>query len=150
VATPGNLTVKPNSTTTYNLIAYCGNNTAQLSVTVNVNAPPPTQPPPTRPPQPNQVTNIQARKINNTQYRVTVTYYWNGQDAPAHIVAVGLNQDGRVVTTNNPPQANPNQMRDAGVTLELINEKRIIRQFQACIVGRSGSDLACHSVPFNQ
>jgi hypothetical protein len=148
VGTPGNQTVKPNSTTTYTLIAYCGNNRQQLAVTVEVDAPPPTQPPPTRPPQPNSVSNITARKLNNTQFRLQITYYWNGQDAPARIVAVGLNLDGRVVTQGNPPQASANRQNDAGTTLELINEKRNVRTFQACIVGRSGSDLACRSIPW--
>lgn len=40
IGTPGSRPVKPGQTTTYNLIAYCGNNSAQASVTVNVqNAP---------------------------------------------------------------------------------------------------------------
>ncbi len=37
VASPGSRTVRPGSTTTYKLVAYCGNNKASISTTVRVN-----------------------------------------------------------------------------------------------------------------
>lgn len=147
VGTPGSITVNPQNTTTYTLIAYCFNTSRQMSVTVNVNAPVQPTKTPTPPPGPNEVFNITFNKLNDSQYRLQVEYYWNNQDAPARIQAVGLNQDGREVTTSSDPAAQPYQRRSAGITLNLINVKRVVKQFQACIVGRSGSDLACKSVP---
>lgn len=37
VASPGSRSVKPTATTTYTLVAYCGNNQASISTTVNIN-----------------------------------------------------------------------------------------------------------------
>lgn len=145
VATPGSISVNPQSTTTYTLIAYCFNTSRQISVTVNVNAPPP--PTPTPPPGPNEVFNITWNRLNNTQFRLQVEYYWNNQDAPARISAVGLNPNGAVVTSASDPVAQPFNRRSAGITLNLFSEKRHATQFQACIVGKSGSDLACKTVP---
>ncbi|MCC7165872.1 MAG: hypothetical protein IT331_25465 [Anaerolineae bacterium] len=144
VATPDSITVSPSGTTTYTLIAYCYNASRQMSVTVKVNTPPPpTQPPP----QPSQVTEVSFNVMNDAQYRVRVVYFWNGQDAPARIDAVGLNQDQREVTTSTSPVAEPHERQIVGITLTKINVKRIVRTFQVCIVGKSGSDLACKSVP---
>ena len=58
---------------------------------------------------------------------------------------VGINKDGRIVT---PPQ---NHGISAGafksVTIPMtVNGNRTVKQWQACIVGVGGNDLACQTV----
>lgn len=78
VATPGSTSVSPGSTTTYTLIARCGNNNATRTVTVNVTQQqqPPPPPPPAAPsnlslkdracpPKPNQIQISWSDNSNN-------------------------------------------------------------------------------------
>ncbi len=145
VTTPNQLTVSPQSTTKYRLIAYCYNTSTALGVTVTVNNPqPPTAtPPPT--PQPNtQIRSIKAETSGNQQYRVSVNYYWNGQDAPARMQVVGINKDGKVVTNTATADVASGAFRNSVLKIS-VNGNRSVREFQACIFGRSGSELVCRS-----
>lgn len=143
VSTPNEVTVSPNSTTTYTLIAYCFNTQVQTSVTVTVNAPPPTNTPV---PQPNAVNAINAQPNGHQQFRIGVTYYWNNQDGPAVIRTQGYNKDGRMVTQTTPASAVPYQNHTA-VSTVFVNGNRTVVTWESCIVGRSGAELACRSQP---
>lgn len=143
VGTPGNITVSPQQTSTYTLIAACGSNTSQASVTVTVNQP--ITPTPTTPPQNNQVTNIQANQTGNQSYNLKVDYYWNGLDAPAHMETIGINKDGKVVTPTEMHGIQPNAFKTVNISIN-VNGNRSVRQWQACIVGVGGNDLACKTV----
>lgn len=143
VATPGQITVKPGSTTTYTLVAYCGNNSVNQSVTVTVNNPQPPTPTPT-PPPPNKILNIQVqRRDNNTMIRMRVTYFWNGQASPAHIQGVGLrNGNVNTNTASAPIVAGSNQQ----VVLDVKGGLKI-DQVNVCIIGNNGTELVCGHAP---
>lgn len=145
VATPGQISVSPQSTTTYTLVAYCYNTSTQASVTITVNNPQPT-PTPTVLPEPNQVFNITANWLGNQKYQLAVEYYWNNQDPPAVIEVEGINKDGKIVTNANSPNATPYQRTNTGILVK-VNGNRTVVKFHACIVGRSGAQLACKNVP---
>lgn len=143
VASPGNITVTPGSTTTYTLVAYCFNTSSQLSVTVNVNNPKP--PTPTPPPTPQPNTQIRSLKIESSgpqQYRISVNYYWNGTDAPARMQVVGLNKNGVVSTNTATAEVAAGAFRSSVLKIT-VNGQRVITQFQACIIGHSNTELVC-------
>jgi len=146
VPTPGQVQVQPNQTTTYYLTAWCQGNTAQAQVTVTVNYPQPPTPTPT-PPNPNQVQNIDVQRLQPRSFKVTVRYFWNGEDAPASIVSVGYNSSRQQITN----RAGTNII--AGFVKYVIQDLNSpggagsVTAVNSCIVGRSGTELACLSVP---
>ncbi len=142
VPTPGQAPVTPNQTTTYYLTAWCQGNSAQAQVTVTVNYPqPPTPTPP--PSNPNQVRQVQVENAPNNQYKVTVNYYWNGEDAPARIQTAGYLNNQRVTNT-------PSTGIIAGFVKYVIQYLKLSTtrptSITSCIVGSSGTDLACLTV----
>jgi hypothetical protein len=143
VGTPGQLPVQPQTTTTYTLIAYCFNTQAQLSVTVTVNSPQPTRTPTNLPN--NQVASIKAQPNGPQQYRVTVNYFWNGQDRPAKIQVVGINKDDKIVTNTATAEAVAGASRNVQLNVN-VHGNRTVVQFQACIVGKSGTELVCRTL----
>lgn len=145
VGTPGQITVTPQSTTTYTLIAYCNNTQVQTSVTVTVNNPKPPTATPTPTRQPNtQVRSIRSEVSGHQQFRISVNYYWNGQDAPAKMQVVGINKDGRIVTNTSLADVAPGDFRNSVHRLN-VNGNRTVTQIQACILGRGGNELACNT-----
>lgn len=141
VPTPGQANVAPSQTTTYYLTAWCNSSTAQAQVTVNVQGAPPT-PTPQPPSNANQVRQVQVEK-QGSQYKVTVNYYWNGEDAPAVIQTTGYN--GSQPVTNSPRTS-----IIAGFVKYVIQYLNISspapNKVTSCIVGSSGTQLACLSV----
>lgn len=146
VATPNSLVVKPRSTTTYTLIAYCNNTKRQLSVTVTVQGPPQPTPTPTpKPPAPNAVNSIQVQQFPNKRWRLTIVYTWNGSNAPALMSAEGSR--GGLIATNASTAAIVAGGTRTTFTNVYNNGIGKPDKFQACIVGKGGNDLACRSVP---
>lgn len=142
VSTPNSITVKPDVTTTYTLIAYCYNTQVTKSVTVTVNSP--TTPTPTPTPIPNKIVNIQVqRRDNNSTIRMRVTYFWNGQNSPAHIQGVGLrNGKPNTNTASAPVVAGSNQL----VVLDVTGGLKI-DQVNVCLIGQNGTELVCGQKP---
>lgn len=146
VATPGNLVVKPNTTTTYTLIAYCQNTSAQRTVTVTVQAPPP---PPTPTPNPATVTRIQEVQVQQTdrgKFRVTVWYFWNGDARPATVDAVGIGAANAPTTSVGSQQIIAGFVKVVILNLTATGSGRT-EKVTACIVGRGHTELACKTVP---
>lgn len=140
VTTPNQVTVAPQSTAKYRLIAYCNNVSQAIGVTVTVSNP---QPTPTPTQQPNtQIRSIKAEQSGKQQYRVSVNYYWNGQEAPARMQVVGINKDNKVVTNTATADVASGAFRSSVLKIS-VNGNRTVTQFQACIIGRSGSELVC-------
>ncbi len=138
VATPGQIQVKPGSTTTYTLVAYCYNNAVQAQTTVTVQgAPPPPTPPPSNP---DQIRSIQVAKSGNN-YKVTVEYYWSGDDPPAMIRAVGVDSGSNPVTNTAQQSIEANHVKF--VILNLTGKN--VATIDVCILGHSGQELACGS-----
>ncbi len=143
VPAPGSINVNPNQTTTYYLTAWCQSSNAQLQVTVNVSNPPPTPPPPSG----NQITGISRndRLSNNQKLTITVNYFWNGQDAPASMVARAYNGGGQQVG-----QSNTTHIRNTGnfyANLLFQPYPGGISSVSACLLGSSGTELACQNAP---
>ncbi len=140
VTTPGQIQVQPNGTTTYTLIAYCYNASVQVQTTVTVQNAPPTPVPP--PSNPNQIRDIQVERSGDN-YRVTVNYFWNGDDPPAVIRGVGVN------STADPVTNYAEQSIIAGfVKFVILNLSGPgATTIDVCMVGRSGSEMACGSRP---
>lgn len=137
VATPGQITVQPNATTTYTLLAYCNNNAAQAQTTVTVpNVPPPTPPPS----NPNQINSISVKR-DRENYTVTVNYFWNGEDAPASMQVVGVNAQSDPATNRAQGKVLAGFVKNVTVTVSGPDVNRI----DVCMVGRSGQELACGS-----
>lgn len=146
VGTPGQITVQPQSTTKYRLIAYCNNTQNSIGVTVTVNQPQPspTPPPPTQ--QPNtQVRSIRLEQSGNQEYRLSINYYWNGQNSPARMQAIGINKDGLTVTNQPTADVAPGAFRSSVLKIKVHGNRTVVK-FQACIVGRNGNELACNQV----
>jgi hypothetical protein len=140
VATPGQIQVQPGSTTSYTLIAYCYNNSVQSQVTVNVQgAPPPPTPAPTNP---NQIRSIEVERSGDN-YKVTVQYYWNGDDAPAVIRAVGVSSGSDPVTNQGEASIEANHVKYVIINLTGQDAATI----DVCMQGKGGQDLACSSKP---
>jgi hypothetical protein len=140
VATPGQVQVQPNTTTTYALIAYCYNNSVQAQTTVTVQNAPPTPTPP--PSTPNQIRDIQVVRSGDN-YKVTVNYFWNGDDAPATIRAVGVNASSDPVTNYDQKSILAGFFKFVVLNL---SGKGVVT-IDVCMVGRSGEELACSSKP---
>lgn len=141
VRTPDQITVRPQGTTKYRLIAYCNQTSDAIGVTITVSNPQPT-PIPTRQPD-NQVRSIKAEVSGNQQYRISVNYYWNGQGAPARMQVVGINKDGKVVTNTATADVASGAFRNSVLKIT-VHGNRTVTEFQACIIGRGG-ELACSS-----
>jgi hypothetical protein len=143
VPTPGQSQVRPGQTTTYYLTAWCQSNSAQAQVTVNVNAPPPPTPPPVNR---NQVRQVQVERANRGQIKVTVNYFWNGEDAPAYIQSWGSSAQRRTASDA------PTTGIIAGYVkfvIQYITPKlgQPLTSVTSCIYGKSGTELACLTVP---
>ncbi|HZQ06954.1 MAG TPA: hypothetical protein VFD70_10275, partial [Anaerolineae bacterium] len=145
VATPGQLKVKPNTTTTYTLIAYCYNRSVQTSVTVNVQGPPKPTPTPTPFPGNNSINSITTQK-QGKNWTLKVQYYWNGTEPPGRLNAAGTNNNNKQATNTGAADAIAGQTRTA--TIKVVNVGRgDPTQFWACLVGRGNVELACKTVP---
>lgn len=142
VPTPGSVVVNPTQTTTYFLTAWCQGVTAQAQVVVTVNNPPPPPPPSSG----NQVTSITKNGglTNANSLVVSVGYFWNNEDAPANLQATAFNSAGNVVGKSNATRINPNQNLTA--TLNFTPYPPGMTRVSACIIGSSGTELACNSV----
>ncbi len=143
VPTPGSITVNPTQTTTYFLTAWCQSNSVQAQVVVTVSNPPP--PPP--PPQGNRITGITRNGglSNANRLVLTVNYYWDGQDSPATLQATAHNASGGQVGQSNATRIDPN--REFFANVNMTPAPRGMTSVTACIIGRSGSELVCQSVP---
>ncbi len=145
VPTPGQVQVNLFQTTTYYLTAWCRGSSAQAQVTIRVNNAPPTPVPP--PPNPNRVESIQVERLQPREFKVTVRYFWNGEDSPASIVSVGYNAERQQITNR------PSTGIIAGFVKVVIQNltspggSGSVTAINSCIVGRSGTELACMSVP---
>lgn len=136
VGTPGSITISPRRTTTYTLLAYCFNNVAQAQVTVTVQgAPEPTPPPPS---QANQIRSIQVESQGN-KHKVTIQYYWNGEDAPARIEAVGVNASSDPMTNRGQAAVIAGFVKFVIINLSGKN----VSSIDVCMIGASGTELAC-------
>ncbi len=144
VASPGQVAVQPGQTTTYYLTAWCQGNTAQAQVTITVqSAAPPTPTPP--PANPNSILEIQVAK-ESAQYKVTVKYYWNGEDAPAVVQSIGYTNGQKV--TNAPTTALIAGFAKYAIQyLKIKSDASPPTNVTSCIVGSSGTELACKNVP---
>lgn len=142
VPTPGSVVVQPSQTTTYFLTAWCQGNSVQSQVTVTVNNPPPPPPPATG----NQVTSITKNGglTSSSSLVVGVGYFWNNEDAPATLQAHAFNSAGNIVGTSNATRINPNQNLTAN--LNFTPYPSGMTRVSACIIGSSGTELACNSV----
>jgi hypothetical protein len=138
------ITVTPQQTSTYTLVAYCGNNTSEASVTITVNAAP--TPTPTQPSQPSEVLNVTPHQTGSQQFVLDVQYTWNGEQAPARIEAYGINKDGKVVTPTGSAAVSSGGFRNVNVPVGVYGNRTVV-QWQACLVGQGGNDLSCKSVP---
>ncbi len=143
VPTPGSVVVTPNQTTTYILTAWCNNVSAQAQVQVTVNNAPPPPPPPS---SGNRITSITKNGglSNSNSLVVSVGYFWNNEDAPATLQATAFNSAGNVVGTSNATRINPNQNLNAN--LNFTPYPSGMNRVSACIIGSSGTELACNSV----
>ncbi|MBI4671296.1 MAG: hypothetical protein HY741_06465 [Chloroflexi bacterium] len=146
VPTPGQTQVQPNQTTTYYLTAWCQGNTAQAQVTITVNYPqPPTPTPP--PPNPNQLREIQVEKSSKGEFKVMVNYYWNGEDAPASIQSMGYNSSNQPITNRASTNIIAGFVKYVIQQLQSVGGQGAVTAVNSCIVGSSGTELACLSVP---
>jgi hypothetical protein len=145
VATPGNMPVSPKTTTTYTLIAYCKNTSAQLSVTVTVSNPPAPTPTPT-PQQKTEIRNVSVERLERGKWRVTVQYFWNGESNPARIESVGTGQGGAITTNVAKTDIIAGFVKFVIQNLHTIGNGRT-EKITACIVGRGNTELACKTVP---
>ena len=142
VPTPGSVVVTPNQTTTYILTAWCNGVSAQAQVQVTVNSAP-TPPPPS---SGNRITSITKNGglSSANSLVVSVGYFWNNEDAPATLQATAFNSAGNVVGTSNATRINPNQ--DLTANLNFTPNPSGMSRVSACIIGSSGTELACSSV----
>jgi hypothetical protein len=143
VASPGNVVVTPTSTTTYTLVAYCYNTTAQRSVTVNVTSP--VTPTPTPTPPRDQILDVQLARQGNGPWSITVRYFWSGGNGPAYMEVMGLDATDTRATTRARRTILSNQVKNVTLQVENREGMRPVK-FQACMVGRSDTDLACRTV----
>jgi len=142
VPTPGSVVVHPTQTTTYFLTAWCRGISAQAQVQINVNNPPPPPPPPSG----NRITGITKNGglSNAGRLVIGVGYFWNGEDAPATLQARAFNNAGNQVGISNATRINANQNLNAN--LNLTPYPSGMSRISACIIGSSGTELACSSV----
>lgn len=146
VPTPGSSVVRPNQTTTYYLTAWCRGSSAQAQVTITVNFPqPPTPVPP--PSNPNQVQEIRVERLQPREFKVTVRYFWNGEDAPALIQTVGYNGNRQQITNRPTTNIIAGFVKFVIQNVSSPGGNGSVTAINSCIVGRSGTELACLSVP---
>lgn len=145
VPTPGNMVVYPKQTTTYYLTAWCQGNSAQAQVTITVNNAPPTPTPP--PANANQIRGIQTEKTSKGELKVTVNYYWNGEDSPATIQSIAYNSSNQPVTNLASTGIIAGYVKYVIQSLTSVGGQGAMTKVTSCMVGRSGTDLACLSVP---
>ena len=146
VPAPGSMVVYPKQTTTYYLTAWCQGNSAQAQVTITVNNAPPT-PTPAPPTNANQITEIQIEKPASKTFSLTIKYYWNNEDAPARIQSVGYDQNGQPVTNQASTSILPDHYKYVLQTLNNNASNGSVTQITSCMVGSSGTDLTCKTVP---
>lgn len=141
VPTPGSVVVNPTQTTTYFLTAWCQGVSAQAQVQITVNNPPPPPPPASG----NRITSITKNGglSNSNSLVVSVGYFWNNEDAPATLQATAFNSAGNQVGTSNATRINPNQ--DLSANLNFTPYPPGMTRVSACIIGSSGTELACSS-----
>jgi len=144
VATPGNIVVSPNGTTTYTLIAYCNNTSSKLTATVKVNTPAPT-PTPT-PAQQTRIQNVSVERLERGKWRVTVQYFWNGESRPARIESVGSGDNNLPTTQTASTDIIAGFVKFVVQNLQATGNGRTVN-ITACIVGRGDTELACKTVP---
>ncbi len=145
VPTPGQFNAHPNRTTTYFLTAWCQGNSAQAQTTITVNFPQP--PTPTPPPNPNQVRQIRVERQQPGVFQVTVNYFWNGEDAPASIQSMGYNGSNQPITNRPSTGIIAGFVKYVIQQLNNVGGQGAVTAVNSCIVGRSGTELACLSVP---
>jgi hypothetical protein len=144
VATPGSRTVAPKQTTTYTLIAYCGNRSAQLQVTVKVINP--QQPTPTPPPvSNNEVRSIRLARESKGNWILTVQYFWNGEASPAHLEGIGIGQANAPATNIGTANIIPGFVKFATINVQNNGTGPPVK-FTACIIGNGNVELACRTV----
>lgn len=146
VGTPGQIKVSPGSTTTYTLIAYCNNNSAQQQVTVKVNNPQPT-PTPTPLPGNNEVIGINVFELSPTSWQLKIRYYYNGLEAPGRLNAAGSNNNAKQPTNTGAADIVAGETKTASIIVK-SNGRGKPTQFWACIVSRSHVELACKTVNY--
>lgn len=144
VPTPGSSVVYPGQTTTYYLTAWCQGNSAQAQVTVTVNNAPAPTPTPTNS---NQITELQYEKKSKGVFYLTIKYYWNGADAPATIQSWGYNEKGQVVTDRPSTTVIAGYYKYVYQTMTNIGSNGAVVTITSCIVGKSGTELVCKSIP---
>jgi hypothetical protein len=135
--------VSPRSTTTYFLTAWCQSNSVQAQVTVNVSGAP--TPPPPAPG--NSVGGISKNGglTNSSRLIVSAQYFWNGEDGPANLQGFAHNSGGGQVGQSNATRINPNQNLTANLQFQPYPGG--LSSVTVCIIGSSGTELACNSAP---
>ncbi|HZQ08973.1 MAG TPA: hypothetical protein VFD70_20515 [Anaerolineae bacterium] len=147
VPAPGSIQVRPGSTTTYYLTAWCQNNSVQAQATVNVSNPPPPTPPPPVCPGNNVVNSIQVQTSDNNTFNLTINYYWNGEEPPGRMNAAGTNNNPLQAT--NTGASNLTSCKTQNTRIQVVGVGRgVPTQFWACIVGKSNVELACKTVNY--
>jgi hypothetical protein len=139
VASPGNIGVSPNQTTTYTLTGWCKGTPVSQSVTVNVSNPPP--PPPS---SSSQITgmNRNGALSNRNQLVVTVNYFWNGQDAPAVLQGTAYNSGGQQIGQSNATRIDAQRNFYANLLFRNVNPGNVA-SVNVCMIGSSGNHLVC-------
>ncbi len=145
VPTPGSMVVYPKQTTTYYLTAWCQGSSVQAQVTITVNNAPPTPTPP--PENSNQIRSIQTEKLAKGELKVTVNYYWNGEDSPATIQSVAYNSSNQPVTNVGSTAIIAGYVKYVIQNLISVGGQGAMTKVTSCMVGKSGTDLTCLSVP---
>lgn len=144
VATPGQLTVSPRRTTTYTLIAYCYNRSAQIQVTVTVQSPTPPTPTPSAPA--NEIRSIKVEKVAQATWKITVQYFWNGGSSPAVIQGYGTNKNGKKNTNTHSVAILPLAVKYVILNLQVIPGLGLLDQVTVCMIGRGDTELVCRTV----
>ncbi len=104
---------------------------------------------PTIPSSENQIQNVDIKKLNATQYRLAITYYWDGQNGPVKITSQGNDSEGHNITSGTPPTAKPKVKHTTGTTLKLTSPDATVSYFVVCLQGNNGTSLVCQDVPLN-
>jgi hypothetical protein len=144
IATPGGVTVQPNQTTTYTLIAWCKGVSVQRQVTVNVSGPPPTPPPPVGG---SQITSVDVNGgLSSDQVLVLISkYHWNGEGAPVYMVATPYRADGSPAAGQSSTYIR--QTGDFYANLTIKAPRPQVASARVCLVGQGGVELACRNWP---
>ncbi len=143
VPAPGSVQVSPSQTTTYFLTAWCQSNSVQAQVTVNVSGAP-TPPPPSTGNSVGSISN-NTSLTNSTRLIVSAQYFWNGEDAPANLQAFAHNSGGGQIGQSNATRINANANLTANLQFQPYPNG--VTNVTVCIIGSSGTELACNSAP---